>query len=237
MALTDEAILNIKQMILDGELAPGDRLPPEKELGERLGLSRNSLREAVKALELIGVLDVRRGDGTYVTDLGTNYLTEAVSFVLDLHQESSLLELFEVRRILEVAAVEKATALADTEDLEELQRQMDRVSQDLESLGEHQTDVDAVNTLVNHDVAFHQYILKIAGNSYLASLTDSLASHTTRARIWRGLNDAGAVKRTLVEHQAIVDALRDRDPSLARAIMTNHIGGVEKFIKETQGIK
>ena len=69
MAVTDEAILKIKEMIRSGDLKPGDRLPPEKELGEALGLSRSSLREAVKALEIIRVLDVRRGDGTYVTSL------------------------------------------------------------------------------------------------------------------------------------------------------------------------
>ncbi|MES2866630.1 MAG: GntR family transcriptional regulator, partial [Actinomycetota bacterium] len=69
MAVTDEAIEKIKAMIVSGELSPGDRLPPEKELSERLGLSRNSMREAVKALEVIRVLDVRRGDGTYVTSL------------------------------------------------------------------------------------------------------------------------------------------------------------------------
>ncbi len=63
-SLTDDAIARIQQMIVSGELQPGQRLPPEKELSESLGLSRNSLREAVKALELIRVLDVRRGDGT-----------------------------------------------------------------------------------------------------------------------------------------------------------------------------
>jgi GntR family transcriptional regulator, transcriptional repressor for pyruvate dehydrogenase complex len=101
MAVTDEAILKIKGMILSGELKPGDRLSPEKELSESLGLSRSSLREAVKALEIIRVLDVRRGDGTYVTSLEPQLLLEAMAFVVDIHQDSSVLELFEVRRILE----------------------------------------------------------------------------------------------------------------------------------------
>src|SRR5918995_6680433 len=105
MAVTDEAIDKIKEMLLRGELKAGDRLPPEKELSDRLGLSRSSLREAVKALELIRVLDVRRGDGTYVTSLEPRLLLEAMSFVVDLHDDSSILELFAVRRILEPAAV------------------------------------------------------------------------------------------------------------------------------------
>src|SRR3954464_1379895 len=101
MAVTDEAIQRIREMITSGDLGPGDRLPPEKELSERLGLSRNSLREAVKGLELIKVLDVRQGDGTYVTSLEPHLLLEAMSFVVDLHQDHSVVEIFEVRRVLE----------------------------------------------------------------------------------------------------------------------------------------
>ncbi len=115
MAVTDEAIEKIKAMIVSGELGPGDRLPPEKELAERLGLSRNSMREAVKALEVIRVLDVRRGDGTYVTSLEPHLLLEAISFVVDMHDDDSLLELFAVRRMLE----SQATGLAATHGSDE----------------------------------------------------------------------------------------------------------------------
>ncbi|MEP6480147.1 MAG: GntR family transcriptional regulator, partial [Rhodoglobus sp.] len=110
MAVTDEAIMSIRAMIVSGELAPGDRLPPEKELSERLGLSRNSLREAVKALALIRILDVRQGDGTYVTSLEPHLLLEAMSFVVDLHQDRSVLEMFEVRRVLEPYAAALAAS-------------------------------------------------------------------------------------------------------------------------------
>ena len=112
MAVTDEAILKIKEMILSGELRPGDRLPPEKALSESLGLSRSSMREAIKALEVIRVLDVRRGDGTYVTSLEPRLLLEAMSFFVDLQDDSSVLELFAVRRILEPAAAALAAVLA-----------------------------------------------------------------------------------------------------------------------------
>ncbi|MEG8035084.1 GntR family transcriptional regulator [Sphingomonas sp. LR61] len=113
-SLTDDAIARIQQMIVSGELQPGQRLPPEKELSESLGLSRNSLREAVKALELIRVLDVRRGDGTYVTSLEPGVLLEAVSFVVDMHHDRSLVDLLEVRRILEPASAVLATARASS---------------------------------------------------------------------------------------------------------------------------
>src|SRR6478752_10030090 len=117
VAVTDEAIWKIKDMIVSGELAPGDRLPPEKELSERLGLSRSSLREAVKALEVIRVLDVRRGDGTYVTSLEPRLLLEAMSFVVDLHDDQSVLEIFAVRRILEPATSALAARNAAEPDL------------------------------------------------------------------------------------------------------------------------
>src|SRR5690625_4801358 len=100
-------------MILSGELKPGSRLPPEKELSERLGLSRNSLREAVKALEVVRVLDVRRGDGTYVTSLEPGLLMEAVAFVVDLHHDDSVLDFLAVRRLLEPSAAALATAHLD----------------------------------------------------------------------------------------------------------------------------
>src|SRR5262245_20146500 len=131
-------------MLLTGELRPGDRLPPEKELSEKLGLSRSSLREAVKALELIRVLDVRRGDGTYVTSLEPRRLLEAVSFVVDLHEDSSVLDLLEVRRILEPAAAALATRRCTQEDLAQLWSFLDEVD-----------PATSVEDLVEHDLKFH----------------------------------------------------------------------------------
>jgi GntR family transcriptional repressor for pyruvate dehydrogenase complex len=221
MAVTDEAILKIKEMIISGELGPGDRLPPEKELSERLGLSRSSMREAVKALEVIRVLDVRRGDGTYVTSLEPRLLLEAMSFVVDLHDDSSILELFAVRRILEPAAVALATAGMTDAIVHDLRAQIASV--------DHSTDVEG---LVAHDLDFHRAIVDAAGNSYLASLIESLSSNTVRARIWRGLTQENSVGRTLAEHRAIVDALERGDAELAQALTVVHISGVEQWLRD-----
>ena len=155
MAVTDEAILKIKDMILSGELSPGDRLPPEKELSERLGLSRSSLREAVKALEVIRVLDVRRGDGTYVTSLEPRLLLEAMSFVVDLHDDSSILELFAVRRILEPAAVALAATHMTPEVVQSLRDQIESVNEST-----------SVEGLVAHDLEFHGAIVATSGKEF-----------------------------------------------------------------------
>jgi len=221
MAVTDEAILKIKDMILAGELRPGDRLPPEKLLSERLGLSRSSMREAVKALEVIRVLDVRRGDGTYVTSLEPQLLLEAMSFILDLHDDSSVLELFAVRRILEPAAVALAATRLTPDDIAGLRAQLEAVDEST-----------SVEGLVAHDLSFHGAITTAANNAYLSTLIESLSSHTVRARIWRGLTQENSVPRTLGEHHAIVDALERGDAALAQALTVVHISGVEQWLHD-----
>ncbi len=220
MAVTDEAILKIKGMILSGELKPGDRLSPEKELSESLGLSRSSLREAVKALEIIRVLDVRRGDGTYVTSLEPKLLMEAMTFVVDVHQDSSVLELFEVRRILESSAAVMATARARPHEIERLRAMLSEVDND-----------PSIDNLVAHDLLFHQYISTMSGNAYLTSLLDGLSGKTLRARVWRGLTQERSVERTLAEHRAIVDAIASGDVELVRSQVTVHISGVEQWLR------
>jgi GntR family transcriptional regulator, transcriptional repressor for pyruvate dehydrogenase complex len=220
VAVTDEAIAKIKAMIVSGELAPGQRLPPEKELGDRLGLSRSSLREAVKSLELIRVLDVRRGDGTYVTSLEPHLLLEALSFVVDLHRDRTVLEIFEVRRVLEPHAAAATTLRITADELRELEEELAAVGSN-----------PSVDDLVAHDLRFHGLVSAASGNDYLASLLAGLSSGTVRARVWRGITEGGAVERTLAEHRAILDALHGGDPELVRATATVHIGGIESWLR------
>ncbi|WP_413451934.1 FadR/GntR family transcriptional regulator [Georgenia phoenicis] len=219
MAVTDDAIQAIRGMILSGELAPGDRLPPEAALSERLGLSRNSLREAVKALALIRVLDVRQGDGTFVTSLAPSTLVEALSFIIDLHQDSSIVDLLGVRRILEPAAAEMAAGRLSPKELAHL-------AVLVESTGPE----SSIDELVAADLEFHRTINRASGNAYLAATLEGISSATTRARTWRGITEAGAADRTLAEHRAILDALREGRHDLARAWSTAHVAGVEMWV-------
>ncbi|WP_199548807.1 FadR/GntR family transcriptional regulator [Streptomyces sp. N35] len=222
MAVTDEAIEKIKGMIVSGALRPGDRLPKESELAAELGLSRNSLREAVRALSLIRILDVRQGDGTYVTSLDPQLLLEALSFVVDFHRDDTVLEFLAVRRILEPAATAMASALIDDDQLEALSAQLD-------ALG----PAPSVEELVACDLEFHRGIVQASGNSVLCSLLDGLSGPTTRARVWRGLTQEDAVSRTLHEHRMILGSLRDRDAEAARSWATVHIASVEQWLRTT----
>jgi GntR family transcriptional repressor for pyruvate dehydrogenase complex len=226
MALTDEAIERLKGMIVSGELRPGDRLPKEAVLASRLGLSRNSLREAVKALSLIRVLDVRQGDGTYVSSLRPEALLDTMGFVLDFHGDDSVLHLLGVRRILEPAA----TAIMSDDEIESL---TDLIT--VNGAEPDVDDVDGLNALIAADLEFHRRIAVGSGNPVLASLIESLSGPTLRARVWRGLTQQNAVDRTVEQHHAIHQALAAREPELARSWATVHIAGVEDWLRRALG--
>ena len=220
MALTDEAIGKIKQMITSGRVRPGEKLPREADLAAELGLSRNSLREAVKALSLINVLDVRQGDGTYATSLAPSLLLEVLSFIVDFHRDDSVMEFLEVRRILEPAATALAAIRMPDDDRSELGTALDAAS-----MG------SSIEDFVAADVEFHRRIAVGAGNSVLASLVDNMSAPTTRARVWRGMTERRALERTLAEHRAIYGAIMERDGELARSWATVHIAGIEAWLR------
>ncbi len=222
VAVTDKAIEKLKLMISSGELRPGQKLPREPDLAAILGLSRSSLREAVRALSLVRILDVRQGDGTYVSDLTPDSLVDTLGFIIEFQHDSSVLELLEVRRILEPAASARAAENISVAQLVELERVLAPI-----------TTESPVAELVQADLEFHRAITAACGNSVLASFIESLSSSTQRARVWRGITQEGALARTLDEHRAIFEALRAHDAQLAQMWSTIHIAGVEEWLRST----
>ena len=225
MALTDEAILRIKEMIVSGQLRPGDRLPREPDLAEELGLSRNSLREAVRALALVNILDVRQGDGTYVTSLNPDLLLDALTFVVDFHQDDSVLDFLRVRRILEPAAVAMAAQRIEPE-----KRPRSRTRSTAAVWRPRMRTSSSTTWSSTGSSAL------ASGNAVLASLIEGLSGPTNRARMWRGRTQIGAHEQTLREHQAILDAVRAGTPDLASALMTMHVAGVELWVQRARDL-
>ena len=219
MAVTDEAIEKIKAMLTSGALQAGDRLPREADLAADLGLSRSSLREAVRALSLVNILDVRRGDGTYVTSLEPNLLLEALSFIVDFHRDDTVLEFLRVRRILSRPPWRWRPTASPTPSAGNSAR-----------CWTASVPIRTFDELVANDVEFHRRISACSGNTVLCSLLETLSGPTTRARIWRGLTQAGTKERTLAEHRAILEALASHDPEVARSWATVHIAGVEQWL-------
>jgi GntR family transcriptional repressor for pyruvate dehydrogenase complex len=219
--LTEAAIQQMRDLIASGEMLPGSRLPPEAELAELLGTSRNTVREAVRALVTARVLDVRRGDGTFVTSLRPELLLAGIGAAADLLQDDFTLELVEVRRILEPAATAMAALRISDETLAELDACVHRMSA-----------AASQDELVEFDSQFHQLVAAAAGNETLASMLNGVSSRTNRVRAWRSVVESGATERTLSEHRAILSALQARNPQLAEAAALMHVSTTEAWFRQ-----
>jgi DNA-binding FadR family transcriptional regulator len=217
---TDVALSKLKELISSGEFNAGARLPTERELTQRFGVSRSSLREAVRALTLVGVLEPRVGDGTYVTTLEPDLLLTGLGFVSDLASGASLLEIHAIRRLLEPEATRMATPRLTEADF-------DRLGTCLYQMEAAQ----GVPAFIEADTAFHAVILEACGNAALASLIQNLSSGTLRARLWQSLVEQSATAATLASHRAIYDALVDRDAEMAAAADLMHLGIAEDWLR------
>lgn len=219
--LTEAAIGRLRELIASGTLRPGDRLPSEAELAAQIGASRNTIREAVRALVTARVLDVRRGDGTYVTSLRPELLLHGVAFAAEMLQPEHALELLAVRRILEAAASGLAARFIDEPTLAALGACLD----DMRTAETHEI-------LVQHDARFHALVAGASGNATLASMLTGISSQTVRARVWRGNLDQGVISRTLSQHGDILAALMAGDPVLAEATAVAHVATTEAWLRE-----
>ncbi|MDG9718964.1 FadR/GntR family transcriptional regulator [Streptomyces sp. DH24] len=210
----------VKAMIADGTLQPGQRLPAERDLAAQLGISRGSVREAVRALTVLGVLEARHGSGIYVTRLGAVDLLATFGVMAGLSRGPRLLEMLQVRRVLESAAAALAAARITPDELAELEGHLAAMCA-----------TDDPDEVLAHDLAFHRTITAAAGNETLAALLEGLSSRTVRARVRRGRQEEGAIGRTRREHAAVLRALAARDPEAARAAAAAHVGAVEEWLR------
>lgn len=223
MARTADVVAAIKAMILAGELSAGDRIPTEKDLGARLGVSRGPLREGVSALAAMGVLDTRQGDGTYVTSLEPDLLMAPLSFVVDVHNDSGARQYLAVRRVLECEAAALAAMNIDADGLAAAERAL----AESDAAAQVPEDIERFFAAV---VGFHRAVAAGAGNPVLAALIESLSGHTARARLVRTAVDEGALERTVAEHRGVLQAIAGHDPERARLRMEVHLVGVEDFL-------
>lgn len=219
--VTRRAIERIKAMIGEGLLEPGRRLPTERDLAAELGISRSSVREAIRALTVMGVLEARHGSGIYVTQLRAGDLLETFGVMADLSRGPRLVELLEVRRVLESTAAALAAARITPEQLQAVEGHLAAMNA-----------TDDPEEILAHDLAFHREIAAAAGNETMAAILEGLSSRTFRARVRRGRREEGAFARTRREHAAIHRALAARDPEAARAAAAAHVGGVEQWLRD-----
>ena len=219
MSAVDRAFHGLRHLIATGRLGPGERLPPENELCEDLGVSRGSLREAIRMLAALRVVESRHGSGTYVSALRPEDIIGSLSLTVDLLPLAGLLEVYEIRRVLEAHVAAQAAARLTAET----QRRLFELLEAMETTEEPAR----VSELDHH---FHTEIARIGGNPTLESL---LAVFRARSRAYQvfTLPNGADIKRVSDEqHRAIATAIVNRDPVAAAGAAAAHVAHTEKLL-------
>ncbi|MDR5874175.1 FadR/GntR family transcriptional regulator [Vreelandella gomseomensis] len=211
-------VQGIQDMISSGEIKPGDRLPVEPLLAERFSVSRSSLREGVRALVAMGILETRQGSGTTVTTLDPHLLLKPLEFWASIQGEKSSNDLHTVRQALEVESAATAASRRTPEDIEQLRRLLKAAEPAIQA-----KDHEAAMAV---DLEFHLAVAKISRNPILIALLEALSRPTLRMRIWQSIYHSGRIETTHHEHQAVVNAIAAGDPISAHAAMRTHLAQV-----------
>lgn len=224
--LYEDVITQIKERISQGQLAPGDRLPSERELAESLGVSRTAVREAMSALQAQGIVDVRHGSGMSVARLDQRSLVEPLALLL-LTSREELGQLLELRRGIEGEAAFLAAKRATDADRESLTAAFQAMAQEVRAGGSGS----------RHDYDFHYAVAKASSNDLfikmLVSITDIFRLGLKQVRNEAPPNPAQSAT-VLEQHRVIWKAIIERDGDAARAAMRAHLGSVGGALMKPQ---
>ncbi|MCP5096682.1 MAG: FadR family transcriptional regulator [Chloroflexi bacterium] len=215
-ALPEQIANRILQMITDRELRPGDKLPAERELATRMNVGRPALREALRGLALMNVIEIRQGAGAYVTDLQPAQLVQHLDFVFSL-TDSKFLDLFDARKVVEVGLIELAAQRITNEEIDALEECLEKSIQ-----ASHDPE-----TFLLADIELHTTIARVARNPIMLQFMESIHQMGLASRRRTG-HLTGVMEQSGTDHRRIVAALRQRDPAAARAAMLAHLANVEK---------
>jgi len=218
-----EIVRQVKQLIAEGKLKSGDRLPPERDLAEKFVVSRTSVREALRALESRGLIEIRAGDGAFVRDISVETLIEPLALVILPHREA-VGELFEARRLLEPAIATLAARRATPEEIAEMER----------ILKAQAKEVAEGRTGVAQDAAFHAALASSAHNRAISRIVNALMDLLTQSRE-ESLQTPGRPARSHQDHLRILEAIRRRDEMAAHRAVLDHLIAVEGLVMEAQG--
>ncbi|HEY4769766.1 MAG TPA: FadR/GntR family transcriptional regulator [Myxococcales bacterium] len=208
----------IRRLISDGALKAGDLLPPERELVEKLGVGRSSIRDAVRTLEVMGILEPRQGHGTVVRDLSADALVVPLSLVLTRKREL-VTELLDVRRMIEPGLAARAAKNATAEELAHMAAILER----------HEAKLRRGEEAMDEDSDFHYAIALAARNSVVLRVLDVLMDLLRESRS-RSLQVPGRPQRSFDGHRRILRALQKRDAKAAEAAVRRHLKEIEEVV-------
>ncbi|MDE3103719.1 MAG: FadR family transcriptional regulator [Acidobacteriota bacterium] len=217
--VTHLLVLHFRQMLSAGILAPGSKLPSERELAAHFKVARSSLRQALKVLEIMGVLTQKVGDGSYLQRDASSVLSVPMEFLV-LLDRTTVEELTELRLIIEPALAARAAERAGTEDIEQLRQSV----LDLES-----SDGDYVR-MVASDLSFHRAIFEASGNRLTVRLFHTI--HRAMLDMISVTSQLVDLEHTLSFHKPILRAIEQRDAAQAAQLMTAHIEDAGKLMMQ-----
>lgn len=195
--------------IFSGSVQPGGKLPTERQLQEALGVGRSAIREALKALTVLGILEVRQGDGTYLKKVDSALLTQSIEWGL-LLGERNMMDIIETRREIELIIVKYAAARRTGEEVEQLRAIMEKLN------------VSTINDFVEQDIAFHLKLAEMARNTVLKGVLTSIQS-LLRTWIKCVIEAAGETRFSYNDHRKIYEAVAAGDPQAAVQAMQEHM--------------
>lgn len=222
---SEEVVMRLREMIHEGELRPGDRLPPERDLARQLGVSRPTLRAGIRTLAAIGVFHSRQGAGTFVAEADASPALDAnpLRLMASLHGFSSD-EMFETRIALEMAVAELAAKRATADQLATMAEEVAEMFASLEEPEEY----------LVHDMRFHQTIAAASGNRILTALMNMVATILFESRS-KTVHRALDLKESAEMHRQIYRAIRAHDPEAAGVAMREHLLHT-RAAQESEGI-
>lgn len=219
--LTERAQRQFEDLILDGLLKPGERLPPERELTEKLGVSKTVVREAIRSLAAKGLVEVRAGSGMYVLGVGADLMKEPMSLLL----RSRLLkpeDIYDVREVLEVKIAGLAAERADAADLAALAASISALSKRKLTAVEY----------AELDVAFHKQLAAAAGNPLFSVLVNSINDVMIEVRLRSfSLGAATTIRDAIEQHSSIFERVKARDVEGARRAMAEHLAQGQEVLR------
>lgn len=218
-AISEDVTLHIMELIRNGKLRPGDKLPAERQLAESLGVSRVSLREGLRTLAFMNILDVRTGDGTYISSLDSQDLVEPLTFVLAINSQT-LQELAQARRLIEPYLAAEAARNITDEELAELNC----------SLAQMKAAGEDYSLVVQHDMELHRLIARAGQNTFLYRFITTLSALIMQRPVV--VHDPGWFEHTWQIHELIVAAINRHDPEAAAAAMASHLDELAVSIKQ-----
>jgi DNA-binding FadR family transcriptional regulator len=218
-ALNKAVQAQVKNYITANHLNPGDPLPPEMQLAGDLGISRGSVREAIKALESLGIVEVRHGTGVFVRGFNFDSMLDLLSFGLSF-DPTKIFEILQIRKWLETAAIGDVCERITADDIRNIEQVLDQWDK----------CITADESTAEEDRAFHRSLYQVIGNESLIALIDIfwVVYHSTQVtKITKDVSPT----TTIQDHRNILDAIKKQNASLARQQIQDHFRGIEDRIQ------